>query len=94
MSNNYSRDYHEKLLLNSGGSITKTIHNINVDATAEQIKDIILHNHSNLKHLHKEFMLSILSNRNQMKPCRPIIADTSDTISFVVYTVISHALRA
>ena len=49
MSNNYNRDYHEELLLNSGGSITKTIHNIDVDASAEQLKDIILCNHSNLK---------------------------------------------
>ena len=49
MSNNYNRDYHEELLLNSDGSITKTIHNIDVDAKAEQIQDIILHNHSNLK---------------------------------------------
>ena len=49
MSNNYNRDYHEKLLLNDGGIITKTIHNNDVDASAEQIKDIILHNHSNLK---------------------------------------------
>ena len=46
MSNNYSR---EELLLNSGGSITKTIHNIDVDATPEQIKDFVLCNHSNLK---------------------------------------------
>ena len=45
MSNNYNRDYHEELLLNSGGNITMTIHNIDVDATTEQIKDIILHNH-------------------------------------------------
>ena len=49
MSNNYNRDYHEELLLNSGGSITKIIHNINIDASPEQIKDIFLHNHSNLK---------------------------------------------
>ena len=49
MSYNYNRDYHEELLLNSGGSIIKTIHNINIDASAEQIKDIILRNHSNLK---------------------------------------------
>ena len=49
MSNNYNRDYHEELLLNSGGSITKTTNNIDVDATAEQVKDIILHNHSHLK---------------------------------------------
>ena len=48
MSNNYNRDYHEKLLLNSGGSITKTIHIININASPEQIKDIVLCNHSNL----------------------------------------------
>ena len=49
MSNNYNGDYHEELLLNSGGSATKTIHNIDVDATPEQIKDIILCNHCDLK---------------------------------------------
>ena len=49
MSNNYNRDYQEELLLNSGCRITKTIHNIDVDASAEKIKDIILHNHFNLK---------------------------------------------
>ena len=38
-SNNYNRVYHEELLLNSGGSVTKTIHNIDIDATPEQIKD-------------------------------------------------------
>ena len=59
MMNTYDRDYREELLLNSGGSVTKTIHNIDVDATPEQIKDIVLHNHSNLKtpsqrcHVHK-----------------------------------------
>ena len=42
-------NYHKELLLNSGDSIIKTIHNIGVDTTAEQIKGIILHNHSNLK---------------------------------------------
>ena len=49
MMNNYDRDYREELLLNRGGSVTKTIHNIDVDATHEQIKDIVLCNHSNLK---------------------------------------------
>ena len=49
MSNNYNRDYHQELLLNSRGSISKTIHNIDVDASPEQIKDIVLCNHSNLK---------------------------------------------
>ena len=49
MMNSYDRDYCEELLLNGGGSVTKTIHNIDIDATPEQIKDIVLHNHSNLK---------------------------------------------
>ena len=49
MSNNYNRDYHKELILNSGGSVTKTIHNTGVDASPEQIKDIVLCNHSNLK---------------------------------------------
>ena len=49
MSTHYNRDFCEELLLNSGGSITKTIHNIDVNATPEQIKDIVLCNHSNLK---------------------------------------------
>ena len=49
MSNNYDKNYHEELLLNSGGSVTKTIHGIDVDATPEQIKDMVLRNHSNLK---------------------------------------------
>ena len=48
MSNNYNRDYHEELPLNSGGSIAKTIHNIDVNASAEQIKDVF-HNHFTLK---------------------------------------------
>ena len=45
MTTNYNRDYHEELLLNSGGSVTKTIHSIDIDATSEQIKDTVLHNH-------------------------------------------------
>ena len=49
MMNNYDRHYCEELLLSSGGSVTKTIHGIDEDATPEQIKDIVLHNHSNLK---------------------------------------------
>ena len=47
MSNNYNRDCHEELLLNIGGSVTKTIHNIDVNATTEQRKDIMLHHHNN-----------------------------------------------
>ena len=49
MSTHYNRDFHEELLLNNGGSVTKTIHNIDVNITSEQIKDIVLHIHYNLK---------------------------------------------
>ena len=41
MSSNYNRDYHKKLLLNSGPSFTKTIHNIDINALPEQIKYIV-----------------------------------------------------
>ena len=46
---NYNRDYCKELLLNSGGSVTKTIHGIGNDVTPEQIKDTVVQNHSNLK---------------------------------------------
>ena len=49
MSNNYNRDYCKELLLNSGGSITKTIYNIDINTSPKQIKDIVLCNHSNFK---------------------------------------------
>ena len=49
MSNNYNRDYHEELLFNSESSVIKTIHNIDINTTPEQIKDVVLCNHSNLK---------------------------------------------
>ena len=42
------RDFREELLFNCGISISKTIHAIDPDAMPEQIKDAILHNHSNL----------------------------------------------
>ena len=49
MTTNYIRDYHKELPLNSGSSVTKTIHGIDIDATPEQIKNTVLCNHSNLK---------------------------------------------
>ena len=49
MTTNYNRDYCKEMPLNSGGSVTKTVHGIDINATPEQIKDIVLRNHSNLK---------------------------------------------
>ena len=39
----------EELLLNSGTSVSKTIHTLPQGATNQQIKDVVLHNHSNLR---------------------------------------------
>ena len=58
MMNNYDRDYCEELLLNSGGIVTKSIHNIDVDA-------IVLYNHSNLKTSSQRLHAH---NSNQQKP--------------------------
>ena len=49
MIDNHSRNPREELLFNSGESIQKTLYSISPEATPEQIKDILLRNHSNLK---------------------------------------------
>ena len=43
------RDFREELLFSSGGSVSKTIHATDPDATPEQVKDAVLCNHSNLR---------------------------------------------
>ena len=43
------RIYREELLLNCGTSVSKTIHALPQGATNQQIKDAVLHNHSNLR---------------------------------------------
>ena len=43
------RIYREELLLNCGTSVSKTIHALHQGATNQQIKDAVLHNHSNLR---------------------------------------------
>ena len=42
MSNHYDRDFHEELLLNRGGNITKIVRNIDIDTTPEQIINRII----------------------------------------------------
>ena len=49
MMDNHSRNPREELLFNSGGSIQETLYSISPEARPEQIKDILLRNHSNLK---------------------------------------------
>ena len=43
------RIYREELLLKCGTSVSKTIHALHQGATNQQIKDTVLHNHSNLR---------------------------------------------
>ena len=49
MIENYGRNHREELLFNSDGSVQKTLYSISQEATPDQIKDILLRNHSNLK---------------------------------------------
>ena len=49
MIENHGRNHREELLFNSGGSVQKTLYSISQEATPDQIKDILLRNHSNLK---------------------------------------------
>ena len=49
MIENHGRNHREELLFNSGGSVQKTLYSISQEATPEQIKNILLRNHSNLK---------------------------------------------
>ena len=43
------RDFREELLFNCRGSVSKTIHATDPDATPKQVKDAVLCNHSNLR---------------------------------------------
>ena len=47
MIDNHKKNPKEELLFNSG--VQKTLYSINPEATLDQIKDILLHNHSNFK---------------------------------------------
>ena len=86
MMNNYDRDYHEELLLNSDGSVTKTIHGIDVDAIHEQIKDIVLCNHSNLKTPSQRLHDHNCINRSLTKHCRLITVDMSHIFIWHIQT--------
>ena len=49
MVHNHRRNPREELLYNSGGSVQKTMYSLSPEATEDEICDIILQNHSNLK---------------------------------------------
>ena len=49
MAHNHKRNAREELLYNSGGSIQKTLYSLSPEATEDEIRDLLLQNHSNLK---------------------------------------------
>ena len=51
MAHNHKRNVREELLYNSGGSIQKTLYSLSLEATENEIRDILLRNHYNLKTL-------------------------------------------
>ena len=51
MACNHRRNAREELLYNSGGSIQKTLYSLSPEATEDEICDLLLRNHSNLKTL-------------------------------------------
>ena len=51
MTRNHKRNAREELLYNSGGSVQKTLYSLSPEATEDEIHDLLLQNHSNLKTL-------------------------------------------
>ena len=51
MACNHRRNAREELLYNSGGSVQKTLYSLSSEAMEDEICDILLQNHSNLKTL-------------------------------------------
>ena len=49
MIHNHNRNPRKELLFNSGTSVQETLYSVSPEATLDQIKDILLRNHSNLK---------------------------------------------
>ena len=49
MAHNHQRNAREELLYNSGGSIQKTLYSLSPEATEDEIHNLLLQNHSNLK---------------------------------------------
>ena len=49
MAHNHKRNAREELLYNSGGSIQKTLYSLSSEATEDEIHDLLLQNHLNLK---------------------------------------------
>ena len=49
MAHNHKRNAREELFYNSGGSIQKMLYSLSPETTGDEIHDLLLQNHSNLK---------------------------------------------
>ena len=49
MAQTHKRNARNELIYNSGGSVQKTLYSLPSDASEDEIHDLLLHNHSNLK---------------------------------------------
>ena len=72
--------YREVLLLNCGTCMSKTIHALPQGATNQNIKDVVLQNHSNLRRCHKDRTHIISCTRSPMKRCRCITQGTPHSL--------------
>ena len=76
---NHKRNAREELLYNSGESIQKTLYSLSPEATEDEICNLLLQNHSNLK-LHLQYPLFNLSNKDLKSCYRHTMQDTSHSM--------------
>ena len=82
MAHNHKRNAREELLYNSGGSIQKTLYSLSPEATEDEICDLLLGNHSNLKTLSQGISAFNLSNKDLKSFYRHTMQDTSHSMSW------------
>ena len=70
MAHTHKRNARNELIYNSGGSVQKTLYSLPSDALEDEIHDLLLHNHSNLK----TFQCISAFDSLQQKPEEPLQA--------------------
>ena len=94
LSNRYpDRNYKEEMLFNCGDSVSKTIHAVPEGATNQQIKDAVLCNHSNLRTLFNDHMLTKTCTKIQMRLFKLTTPDTHHTSDLLTqnWTLMTHS---
>ena len=81
MAHYHKRNAREELLYNSDGSVQKTLYSLSPEATEDEIQDLLLQNHSNLKLHLSIYLLFNLSNKDLKSHYRHTMQDTSHSMS-------------